>query len=82
MAANYAADPDAAALATAAARLAKLFHYDSEEFWFRDRHLLLGGNKGTGKSKVPSLTLPFLRDAQLKPSRLEPDGDCVKKMAC
>lgn len=59
----------------------ELFHYDSEEFWFRDGHLLLRGNNGTGKSKVLSLTLPFLLDAQLKPSRIEPDGDAAKKMA-
>jgi hypothetical protein len=59
----------------------ELFHYDSEEFWFRDGHLLLRGNNGTGKSKVLSLTLPFLLDAQLKPSRVEPDGDGAKKMA-
>ena len=61
--------------------LVELFHYDSEEFWFRDGHLLLRGNNGTGKSKVLSLTLPFLLDAQLKPSRIEPDGDSGKKMA-
>ena len=61
--------------------LVELFHYDSEEFWFRDGHLLLRGNNGTGKSKVLSLSLPFLFDAQLKPSRIEPDGDPGKKMA-
>lgn len=61
--------------------LVELYHYDSEEFWFRDGHLLLRGNNGTGKSKVLSLTLPFLLDAQLKPSRVEPDGDNAKKMA-
>src|SRR6267154_2377581 len=61
--------------------LVDLFHYDSEEFWFRDGHLLLRGNNGTGKSKVLSLTLPFLFDAQLKSSRIEPDGDSSKKMS-
>lgn len=61
--------------------LVDLFHYDSEEFWFHDGHLLLRGNNGTGKSKVLSLTLPFLFDAQIKPSRIEPDGDAGKKMA-
>lgn len=61
--------------------LVELFHYDSEEFWFNDGHLLLRGNNGTGKSKVLSLTLPFLFDAQLRPSRIEPDGDNGKKMA-
>jgi uncharacterized protein (TIGR02680 family) len=61
--------------------LVEMFHYDSEEFWFRDGHLLLRGNNGTGKSKVLSLTLPFLLDAQLKSSRIEPDGDNSKKMS-
>lgn len=61
--------------------LVELFHYDSEEFWFRDGHLLLRGNNGTGKSKVLSLTLPLLLDANLRPSRVEPDGDGGKKMA-
>jgi len=61
--------------------LVELFRYDSEEFWFRDGHLLLRGNNGTGKSKVLSLTLPFLFDAQLKSSRIEPDGDIGKRMA-
>jgi uncharacterized protein (TIGR02680 family) len=61
--------------------LVELFHYDSEEFWFRDGHLLLRGNNGSGKSKVLSLTLPFLFDASIKSSRIEPDGDATKKMA-
>jgi uncharacterized protein (TIGR02680 family) len=61
--------------------LIDLYHYDSEEFRFRDGHLLLRGNNGTGKSKVLSLTLPFLFDAQLKSQRVEPDGDAGKKMA-
>ena len=61
--------------------LVELFHYDSEEFWFRDGHLLPRGNNGTGKSKVLSLTLPFLFDAQLRPSRIEPDADNGKRMS-
>lgn len=61
--------------------LVELFHYDAEEFWFHDGRLLLRGNNGTGKSKVLSLTLPLLLDAQLRPSRVEPDGDPGKKMA-
>src|SRR5699024_717649 len=60
--------------------LVELYHYDSEEFWFEDGHLLLRGNNGTGKSKVLSLTLPFLLDANLSPSRLEPDADRGKRM--
>lgn len=58
-----------------------LFYYDSEEFWLKDGHLLLRGNNGTGKSKILSLTLPFLFDAQLRSSRIEPDGDISKKMS-
>jgi uncharacterized protein (TIGR02680 family) len=61
--------------------LVELFRYDTEEFWFRDGHLLLRGNNGTGKSKVLALTLPFLFDARLAPSRIEPDGDPNKRMA-
>jgi uncharacterized protein (TIGR02680 family) len=60
--------------------LVELFHYDVEEFWFRDGHLLLRGNNGTGKSKVLSLTLPFLLDASLSATRVEPDGDRTKRM--
>lgn len=60
--------------------LVELFHYDVEEFWFRDGHLLLRGNNGTGKSKVLSLTLPFLLDANLGSARIEPDGDRSKRV--
>ena len=60
--------------------LVEMFFYDSEEFWFRDGHLLLRGNNGTGKSKVLSLTLPFLFDASLRSERIEPDGDRGKRM--
>lgn len=60
--------------------LVELYHYDCEEFWFHDGHLLLRGNNGTGKSKVLSLTLPFLLDAQQGGSRVEPDADRSKRM--
>jgi len=60
--------------------LIELFHYDVEEFWFREGHLLLRGNNGTGKSKVLSLTLPFLLDANLSSARVEPDGDRSKRV--
>ena len=48
--------------------LVDLFHYDVEEFRFRDGRLLLRGNNGTGKSKVLALTLPFLLDGDLVPA--------------
>jgi uncharacterized protein (TIGR02680 family) len=60
--------------------LVDLFHYDIEEFWFRDGRLLLRGNNGTGKSKVLALTLPFLLDGDLSARRVEPDGDPSKRM--
>ncbi|GHF23852.1 hypothetical protein GCM10010218_00340 [Streptomyces mashuensis] len=60
--------------------LVDLFHYDAEEFPFRDGRLLLRGNNGTGKSKVLALTLPFLLDGDLTPRRVEPDGDPGKRM--
>ena len=62
--------------------LVELYHYDSEEFWFRDGHLLLRGNNGTGKSKVLSLTLPFLLDAQIKPSRIERNTSRIELAIC
>ncbi|MFJ7266374.1 TIGR02680 family protein [Streptomyces sp. NPDC099050] len=60
--------------------LVDLFHYDVEEFHFRDGRLLLRGNNGTGKSKVLALTLPFLLDGDLASRRVEPDGDPGKRM--
>jgi uncharacterized protein (TIGR02680 family) len=62
------------------AGLVDIFYYDYQEFWFRDGRLMLLGNNGTGKSKVLALTLPFLLDANLSPTRVEPDGDRNKKM--
>lgn len=62
------------------AGLVDLFHYDQQEFRFRDGRLLLRGNNGTGKSKVLALTLPFLLDGRMTPSRVEPDGDTKKRM--
>ncbi|WP_051451509.1 TIGR02680 family protein [Actinospica robiniae] len=60
--------------------LVDIFYYDDEEFRFHDGRLLLRGNNGTGKSKVLALTLPFLLDGELTPSRVEPDGDRAKRM--
>ena len=62
------------------AGLVDIFYYDVEEFRFHDGRLLLRGNNGTGKSKVLALTLPFLLDGELTPSRVEPDGDRNKRM--
>jgi uncharacterized protein (TIGR02680 family) len=62
------------------AGLVNLYHYDYEEFWFRDGRLLLRGNNGAGKSKVLALMLPFLLDGEVSPHRVEPDGDPAKRM--
>jgi uncharacterized protein (TIGR02680 family) len=62
------------------AGLVNLYHYDYEEFWFRDGRLLLRGNNGAGKSKVLALMLPFLLDGEVSSHRVEPDGDPAKRM--
>ncbi|MEV1005011.1 TIGR02680 family protein [Nonomuraea sp. NPDC050202] len=60
--------------------LVDLFYYDQQEFRFRDGRIMFLGNNGTGKSKVLAMTLPFLLDGELTPSRVEPDGDPGKRM--
>lgn len=59
--------------------LLNLFHYADEEFWYEDGRLLLRGNNGTGKSRVLALQLPFLLDAELNPTRMEPDRSPSKR---
>ncbi|WP_435522146.1 TIGR02680 family protein [Cupriavidus taiwanensis] len=60
--------------------LIDIYLYDNEEFAFYDGKLNLRGRNGAGKSKVLSLTMPFLFDGFLMPSRMEPDADPGKKM--
>ena len=59
--------------------LLNLYRFDDEWFPFADGRLLLRGNNGTGKSRVLALTLPFLFDGEVTPTRLEPDGDKAKR---
>lgn len=59
--------------------LINLFHYADEQFWYEDGRLLLRGNNGTGKSRVLALQLPFLLDAELSPTRMEPDRSPSKR---
>lgn len=59
--------------------LVNLFHYADEQFWYEDGRLLLRGNNGTGKSRVLALQLPFLLDAELNPTRMEPDRSPSKR---
>src|SRR5260370_17312248 len=42
--------------------------------------MLLRGNNGPGKSRVPALQLPFLLDGEISPGRVEPDGDTAKRI--
>ena len=64
----------------ARAGIISLFEYDEQEFVFEDGHLLLRGNNGSGKSKALELLLPFVLDADMRPSRLDPFGDTAKSM--
>ncbi|TWT97348.1 TIGR02680 family protein [Neorhodopirellula pilleata] len=59
--------------------LINLFHYADEQFWYEDGRMLLRGNNGTGKSRVLALQLPFLLDAELSPTRMEPDRSSSKR---
>ncbi len=60
--------------------LLNLYRYDDEEFHYRDGHLLLRGNNGTGKSRVLALQLPFLLDGEVSSHRIEPDRDPAKRI--
>src|SRR5436309_12776299 len=52
-----------------------LYRYDREEFHYENGRLLLRGNKGTGKSRVLALQLPFLLEGDSSPHRVEADAD-------
>ena len=60
--------------------LLNLYRYDEQEFRFERGRMLLRGNNGTGKSRVLALQLPFLLDGEIRPERVEPDGDPAKRM--
>lgn len=55
--------------------LKNIYRYDDEQFLFSGGRLLLRGNNGTGKTRVIALTLPFLLDGEVRPARVEPDGN-------
>jgi len=61
--------------------LINLFKYENQQFWYEHGRLLVRGNNGTGKSRVLALQLPFLLDAEIHPSRVEPDGDPARHIA-
>ncbi len=60
--------------------LKNLYRYDDERFVFAGGRLLLRGNNGTGKTRVLALTLPFLFDGEVRPARVEPDGDSNRRI--
>lgn len=60
--------------------LKNLYRYDDERFVLAGGRLLLRGNNGTGKTRVLALTLPFLLDGEVRPARVEPDGDPSRRI--
>lgn len=60
--------------------LSNLYKYDEEQFLFSAGRLLLRGENGTGKTRVLALTLPFLLDGEVRPSRVEPDADPSRRI--
>lgn len=60
--------------------LKNLYRYDDERFVFAGGRLLLRGNNGTGKTRVLALTLPFLLDGEVRPARVEPDGNANRRI--
>ncbi|SCG53667.1 TIGR02680 family protein [Micromonospora echinaurantiaca] len=57
-----------------------VWRYYDEVFTFHRGRLLLRGPNGTGKSKALELLLPYLLDANLRPSRLSTFGGSERTM--
>jgi uncharacterized protein (TIGR02680 family) len=62
------------------AGIINLWRYYDETFHFHRGRLLLRGLNGTGKSKALELLLPYLLDANLRPSRLSTFGGQERTM--
>lgn len=62
------------------AGLLNVWRYHDETLTFADGRLLLRGPNGSGKSKALELLLPFLLDANLRPSRLSTFGSGDRSM--
>ena len=67
--------PDTSRWQPLRAGLINLYRFDREEFRFAGGRLLLRGNNGTGKTRALALLLPFLLDGEIRPARVEPDGN-------
>lgn len=62
------------------AGILNVWRYLDETFHFEGGRLLLRGPNGTGKSKALELLLPYLFDANLRPSRLSTFGGTERGM--
>jgi uncharacterized protein (TIGR02680 family) len=62
------------------AGIVNVWRYYDETFHFHEGRLLLRGPNGTGKSKALELLLPYLFDANLRPSRLSTFGGSERTM--
>lgn len=62
------------------AGLLNVWRYYDETLTFADGRLLLRGPNGSGKSKALEMLLPFLLDANLRPSRLSTFGSGDRSM--
>lgn len=62
------------------AGIVNIWRYYNETFRFHRGRLLLRGPNGTGKSKALELLLPYLLDANLRPSRLSTFGGTERTM--
>jgi uncharacterized protein (TIGR02680 family) len=62
------------------AGIVNVWRYYDETFTFHRGRLLLRGQNGSGKSKALEVLLPFLLDANLRPSRLSTFGGSERTM--
>ncbi|AKU92736.1 TIGR02680 family protein [Vulgatibacter incomptus] len=62
------------------AGIQNLWEYDDQRFVFHRGRLLLRGQNESGKTKALEVLLPFLLDANLQPSRLDPFGSTSRSM--
>src|SRR5664279_3217591 len=60
--------------------IVNLFRYDEQTFAFHHGRVLLRGNNGSGKSMALEVLLPFVLDAELKPSRMSTFGGKERNM--
>lgn len=62
------------------AGIQNIWEYEDQRFVFYKGRLLLRGQNASGKTKALEVLLPFLFDASLQPSRLDPFGSTSRPM--